>query len=82
MLSIMADIQNCAKPYKCHILSVLRPFYDRFASMSFPLHFQSGGIVCTEFYGRKVSRALSSNGSSMIRKYIVILVKIYYWESL
>ena len=74
----MVVIQNCAKPYKCRILSVSRPFHDRFAPVSFPLHFQSGGIVSTEFYGREVSRALSSNGSSMIRKYIVVLVKIYY----
>ena len=76
------DIQSYAKPYKCRILSVLRPFYGRCISSSFPIYFHSGGIVCTEKYGRKVSRALDSDGSSMMRKYVIVLVKIYRCESL
>ena len=73
----MAVIQNCAKPYKCRILSALRPLYYRCVSVSFPLYFQSGGIVCTDLYGRKVSTALNSNDIFMTRKYIGVLVKIY-----
>ena len=76
----MVVIQNCTKPYKSQILSTLRPLHYCCVSVSFPLYFQSGGIVCTDFYGRKVSTALNSYDIFMTRKYIGMLVKIYSWE--
>ena len=66
----MAVIQNCVKPYKCQILFALCPLHYRCMSVSFLLYFQSGGIVCTDFYGRKVSTALNSSDIFMTRKYI------------
>ena len=71
VMSLMGNIQNCTKPYKYHILSILLMFYGRYISMSFSIYFCSGGIVRTEQYGRKVSRVLNSDGSSMKHKYAI-----------
>lgn len=76
-MNTMAVIQNCAKPYKYRILPISHPRYYCCVSVSFPLYFNAGGIVCTDFYGRKVSTALNSDGSSLKRRYVVVLVKIY-----